>query len=295
MDITKRFSMYAFEMTATKSGVYTWSEDVLMSTLGYETREPFRKAVRKAMQACLTMNIEPHNDFIKDDDGYRFTRFACYLIVMSCDTKKPRVAQVQLQFAALANTIPDPRVQAARVDRTIIREKVADGMKSLSATAQSHGVVDYARFMDAGYRGMYNSSLAELEHIKGIRPGEHLLDRMDQTELAANLFRITQTDKKIEKENVHGQAALENTASEVGSVVRNAMLQLGGTAPESLPITEHIDEAKKKLKSARKKMKKLNATKERDELLFKVVEERDLIDEESAEEDPGYTPDPEED
>ncbi|WP_437872941.1 BRO family protein [Sorangium sp. So ce363] len=295
MDITKRFSMYAFEMTATKDGVYTWSEDELMSTLGYETRTAFRKAVHKAMQACLTMNVSPLDDFIKDGDGFRFTRFACYLVVMSCDTRKPRVAQVQFQFAALADVIPDPRIQAARVDRVIIREEVTDGMKSLSATAQNHGVVDYARFMDAGYRGMYNRSLAELERLKGIRPGEQLLDRMDRTELAANLFRITQTDRKIENENVHGQAALENAASEVGAVVRKAMIDLNNTAPEQLPIAEHIDVAKKKLKTARKELKKLNATKERDELLFKVVEERDLVDEESLGDGPGYTPDPEED
>src|SRR5690606_35371205 len=104
------------------------------------------------------------------------------------------------------------------------REEMKEGLKSLANTAHDHGVRSYARFMNAGYRGMYNMSLCDIERLKGVGPREHLIDRMGRTELAANLFRVTLTDNKIQREDVRGQAALENAAHEVGQVVRDAVI-----------------------------------------------------------------------
>jgi len=235
MSIWDRFSLYAFDRAARENGIPTWTEPVLMEALGYKDKQSFKKVRIKAMEACLALNLEPHSDFIFENGGYRFTLFACYLMAMRSDPKKPLVAEVQLKLAALATSIADPRLHAAMVDRVEHREKLSTGMKSLSATADRHGVEDFGRFVDAGYRGMYNMSLRRLSEIKGIQPGEILLDRMDIEELAANLFRVTQTDKKIRVDNVEGQAALEDTANKVGKVARRAMMKLNKTKPETLP------------------------------------------------------------
>lgn len=138
---------------------------------------------------------------------------------------------------------------------------------------------------------MYNMSLPELSHIKGIGPKEQLIDRMDRAELAANLFRVTQTDNKIKNDDVRGQRALEKTALDVGRAVRNTMIQIGGTRPEDLPIVQHIKDAKKVLKTTGKKMEALSEPIAAKQLFLLAVarEYPDNIDDEQQ-----YTVDPEE-
>ncbi len=285
-----RFDTYEFESIAAQNGTLTWHEDRLMAMLGYEDKQSFRKAVMRAMSVCITLEIAPHADFIPLGQSYKFTRVACYLIAMNADPKKPRVAMAQAYFAGLANIIDTRHDHVSRVDRVAIREELTGGIKSLAKTADQHGVESYGRFMDAGYRGMYNMGLADLARMKGVSPGEKLIDRMDRTELAANLFRLTQTDSKIQNEGVQGQVALEDAAHEVGEAVRDTMIKISGTRPENLPITEHIRDAKKKIKSTRRKMEKLSTPKEHEELLFVAVKEEHTEDPA----DPGFTPDPEE-
>lgn len=278
-----------FESMATENGTVTWREDDLMHTLGYTSRDSFRKLVFRAMQACLTMNIDPSADFILAGGTYRFTRLACYLVAMNGDPKKPKVAMVQVYLGQFASAVHDYREQAALVDRVVVREEMKEGLKSLAATAKEHGVRSYGSFMDAGYRGMYNNMrLREIEDLKGVRSGEHLIDRMGRTELAANLFRVTLTDDKIRHDDVQGQAALENTAYKVGQIVRDAVIEAGGSRPEDLPLAEHINEAKKTLKAAGKKLKQVGGQDVEAELTF-------LMAESTRSPDPGYTKDPEED
>jgi DNA-damage-inducible protein D len=291
MSVLDRFSLYAFDRAAKENGIPTWTEPVLMEALGYKDKQSFKKVRIKAMEACLALNIEPHSDFIFENGAYRFTLFACYLIAMRSDPKKPLVAEVQFKLAALAASVADPRLHAALVQRVEIREKLASGNKTLHATALRHGVEDFSRFVDAGYRGMYNMSLRRLSEVKGVEPGESLLDRMDVEELAANLFRVTQTDKKIRIDNVEGQAALEDTAVKVGKAVRRTMMSLNKTKPEDLPITEHITQTKKRIKGARTELKKLATSKARNAMLGTFVEEHELMDERER----GFTKDPDED
>lgn len=286
------FDTYHFESVAAQNGTLAWREEALMEALGYPERKSFRKAVRRAMQACLTLNIEPSFDFIPVGDSYKFTRFACYLIAMNGDPRKPKVAAAQVYFASLADSIHSHHEQAGIVDRVVIREEMTEGIKSLSKTAHEHGVYNYASFMNAGYRGMYNMSLPELSHVKGVGPKEKLIDRMDRAELAANLFRLTQTDTKIKNDDIQGQRALEKTALEVGQVVRNTMIQISGTRPEDIPIVQHIKDAKKVLKTAGKKMEALSEPIAARQLFLRAVAEEypENIDEEQK-----YTADPEED
>ena len=248
----------SFEDFGHQNGGRHWAEADLMAMLDYQTKTAFRKAITRAMQACLSLGILTEDNFALKDGEYQLNRFACYLVAMNGDSKKPQVAAAQLYFAALAETFQHHLEHADGIDRVLIRSEMTDGLKSLFGTAKRHGVENYAFFQNAGYRGMYNMDLARLTAFKGAKVGEKLLDRMGKNELAANLFRITQTDAKIKNENLQGQANLESAAHKVGKTVRETMIHLSGTAPENLQLSEPVQDVKKKLKSTSKKFKQLD-------------------------------------
>ena len=239
----------SFEDLGQPNGTTHWSEQVLMESLGYEVQQTFRKAVMRAKQACLSVGLQCEEHFILQPDGsHIFTRFGCYLVAMNGSPSKPQVAAAQAYFAALAQTFQSHIEHADGIDRMLIRDELTGGQKSLASTAKQHGVQNYAFFQNAGYRGMYNMTLNRLCELKGIKTGTQLMDRMGKAELAANLFRITQTDEKIKNQNIKGQAALENAARTVGQTVRKTMIETSGTKPELLPLSEDIGQVKKKIK-----------------------------------------------
>jgi len=249
----------SFEDLGKPNGMRYWLEADLQKCLDYQSPASFRKVITRAMQACLTLGIGCEDNFVLSDGSYKLTRFACYLIAMNGDTKKPQVAAAQVYFAALAETFQHHLQHAENIDRLLVRREMSDGIKSLASTAKRHGVENDAFFQNAGYRGMYNMDLARLTAFKGVDGSkEMLLDRMGKDELAANLFRITQTDAKIKNENLRGQQRLEAAATDVGRRVRKTMMEISGTAPEHLPIAEHIDGVKKKIKATSKRFKQLD-------------------------------------
>lgn len=220
-----------FESLGVKNGATHWSEEMVRESLGYQTDKAFRDVVKRAMQICLTTSIPLEENFAFQADGtYALTRFACYLIAMNGDHKKAEVAAAQVYFARVAETFADSVQHVDGIDRLLIRGEVSDGEKSLASTVNKHGINNYAYFQNAGYRGMYNMNLSALVAHKGIGKGEKLIDRMGKTELAAHLYRITQTDEKIKTTGVQGQKALEQIANNVGKMVRASMLQISGQA-----------------------------------------------------------------
>lgn len=255
----------SFEDLAIKNGKNLWSETDLMKALGYQTADSFKRVVTKAQQACLSIGISFEENFLRQPDGsYRFTRFACYLIAVNGDPKKPQVAAAQVYFAALADTCQNAIDHSQAIDRVLIRDEVKEGEKSLSSTAKRHGVQNYPFFQNAGYRGMYNMNLSALKEKKGLKEGEVLIDRMGKAELAAHLFRITQTDEKIKNTGASGQAMLESIAKSVGEEVRRSMLKISGQKPENIPLAEPISETRRKLKDTGKKFGKLDEKKGRE-------------------------------
>ncbi|MEX1229945.1 MAG: hypothetical protein WEB58_06875 [Planctomycetaceae bacterium] len=247
-----------FEDLGKPNGATHWDDEILRISLGYESRQAFDKVILRAKQACLSLGIQLEDHFTRHDDGSSsLTRFGCYLVAMNGDPRKPQVAAAQAYFAALAETFQSHLEHAEGIERILIRDEIADGQKSLASTAKSHRVENYAFFQNKGYMGMYNMNLDKLSKLKGVKKNE-LIDRMGREEMAAHLFRITQTDAKIRKEDIYGQKNLEDAAFNVGRTVRRVMLENSGTAPESLRPAENVNSVRKKLKGSSKKLKAID-------------------------------------
>lgn len=259
-----------FEDMSEENGQKWWWWSDLRRLLGYSSPAGAQPAFNKAMTACNSLEIPIHEAFTsatrQDESGYtvpdfKLNRFACYLIAMNADPRKPEVAKAQVYFAALAQAAHAAEDLANDVERVATREEVSDGERALSSTAKKAGVVQYAFFQSAGYRGLYNMRLSDLRLRRGIPTGNTPLDYMGVTELAANLFRITQTEEKIRREGVRGQDRLERTAESVGRSVRDAMRSISGVVPEDLPPHPDIREVKKNLKGTSKTFKKMDTKK----------------------------------
>lgn len=258
----------SFEDLGQENGQRFWWQRDLMAHLGYTNTQSFAKAVGKAMAACTTLGIDVAQNFQHCDrtiDGElvpdcKLSRFACYLTAMNADTKKPEVAKAQAYFATLAEVTRQYLLRAENVERVLIRDEVTDASKAMVSAAKGAGVQNYAFFTNAGYLGLYNLSLKKLQLRKGVVGT--LFDVMGKQELAANLFRITQTEAKIKKDAVRGQTALESTAHEVGRHVRNTIKQIGGTMPEDLPLAENIRVVRSGLKKTHKELQKMDKKKQ---------------------------------
>ena len=254
-----------FEALAKENGFTYWLKSNLATSLGYEDGKSLEKAINKAMTVCLTLNIPVIENFVQVDgslekNDFKLSRFACYLTVMNADVRNPLVARAQAYFAGLAEAFAEYS-KAESVERVLIRGEISEREGTLSSTAKTHGVENYAYFQNAGYRGMYNMNLTKLKSHKGLgtQTKGTLLDFMGKEELAANLFRITQTEAKIRNDKIRGQPHLERTAEGVGRDVRNAMIKISGQKPEELKLeTSSIPDLKKGLKLTHKELKKID-------------------------------------
>ena len=251
-----------FEDFGHQNGITYWWASDFMKMMGYPNLTAFTKPINRAMQACLSINIDCHDNFIKADkivDGhyitdFKLTRFACYMIAMNGDIKKPEVARAQVYFAKQAEQINLMLSGSDDVDRLIIRDEIKDGNKSLTSTAKSSGVINFAFFMDAGYMGMYNTGIKKLTQKKGLQSGQSLYDYMGKTELSANLFRIALTEEKLKQQNIFNENHANQIHRKVGSDIRKMVKENTGLNPEDLPIERRLGDVSKELKKANKQL-----------------------------------------
>lgn len=260
----------SFEDLGNDNGFRYWYASDLAKCLGYETFKGFKNALNKALAACGTLSIPVDENFVQEKrevDGveildYRLSRFACYLTAMNGDSKKEGVAQAQVYFAVMSESFRQYVHDANEFERLNIRDEITGREKALGATAKNAGVTQYAYFQNAGYRGLYNMNLKDLKKIKKLPiASRSLLDFMGKQELAANLFRITQTEAHIQNNAVKGQKACEITAESVGKMVRKAMMDTSGTRPEALPLESDIKKTRSSIKSSSKEFKKIDGPK----------------------------------
>lgn len=259
----------SFESLGQDNGFRYWWASKLSELLGYKNDSSFRKAMERAMTTMTTLGIPIYDNMVQVErteggrafSDWKLSRFACYLTAMNGDPKKPEVAMAQAYFASWAEACRLSMETSDSVERVIVRAEVSDREKALSGAAFKAGVTDFGLFQNSGYRGMYNMNLRDLREYKGIPDGRSPLDFMNKVELAANLFRVTQTEEKIRNEKIRGQRSLEGAAESVGKKVRATMRELSGVSPEDLPIAEDVKDVQKRLKTSHREIKKIDKRK----------------------------------
>jgi DNA-damage-inducible protein D len=234
-------------------GVEYWEARELQKVLDYKEWRKFNEVIKKAMIACKTSNYEVSDHFVGADkmveigsdtyrkiEDYKLTRYACYLIAQNGDSRKKVIAHAQTYFAVQTRKqeLSESEYSLITEDekRLYKRKQIRNGNYLLNIAARNAGVKNFDKFHNSGYKGLYNGETADdIAKRKGLRYREDILDNMSLEEMAANDFRITQTEAKLKREKIYGEKNANNTHYEVGKKIRNTIKELGGTMPEDLP------------------------------------------------------------
>lgn len=240
-----------------EAGMEFWSSRDFAQVLDYGDYRNFEGVVEKAKLSCFNSGHRIEDHFVDVTEmigigkgGQRpvktilLSRYACYLTIQNADPKKEIVAQGQTYFAIQTRRqeLADESIEEER--RLLLREEMRRHNIQLADAAKGAGVIkpmDYAIFQNHGYMGLYGGlKQQDIHQRKGLKKSQKILDHMGSTELAANLFRATQAEEKLRRDEVKGKNAANRTHREVGAKVRQTIKELGGTMPEELPTVENI-------------------------------------------------------
>ncbi len=239
-----------------ENGIEYWEARELQKVLEYKEWRKFEGVINKAKNACDTSKFNVSEHFVGADKlsirnnnayarikDYKLSRYACYLIVQNADSRKKVIALGQTYFAIQTRKqeISELEYENLTEDekRFYQRSKVRKENYSLNQTAKKAGVKNFDKFHNAGYKGLYNGETADdISKRKGLRYREDILDNMGSDELAANLFRISLTNQKINNEKIKGETPACDAHYEVGDAIRTTIKQVGGTLPEEMPVPD---------------------------------------------------------
>ena len=239
-------------------GTEFWYARDLQSTLEYADWRNFLKVIEKAKTACTNSGNFVEDHFVdvtkmvdigsgaeREIQDIQLSRYACYLIMQNGDPRKEVIAIGQTYFAVKTRQqeiIEDYEQLTEEQKRLAIRNEIVEHNKALAEAAKQAGItepIEYAIFQNYGYKGLYGGmDMRAIQKHKGLKKGQKILDHMGSTELAANLFRATQTEEKLRRDNIQGKDAANRTHYMVGRKVRQTIQELGGTMPEDLPTPE---------------------------------------------------------
>ena len=239
-----------------ENGNEYWFARELQNVLEYKKWEKFNNVINDAITACNLSGYEVADHFpqvgkmvnigsktSRNISDYKLSRYACYLIAQNGDSRKKTIALAQTYFAVQTRKmeITEREYSSLTEDekRFYQRNLTKKGNYSLNQAAKDAGVKNFDRFHNYGYKGLYNGETAnDIAKRKGLRYREDILDNMGSDELIANLFRISQTEQKLKRDNVKGETKANDVHYEVGKKVRKAIADIGGTMPEEFPTPE---------------------------------------------------------
>ena len=272
--IAQEYKCFEDIKTVREDGTEFWSARQLAPALEYTKWENFSKVIKRAMIACENSGHEVSHDFpevrkivdagatTKPKLDYELSRYACYLIVQNGDPRKEVIALGQTYFAiqTYRQEVADHFNQLSEDNRRlVVRGDIKQWNQLLAETAHDAGVItnaEFAIFQNAGYMGLYGGlDVDDIHARKGLEVGQKILDYMGSTELIANLFRISQTEEKLRKDEVQGASNATKVHYAVGKEVRTAIEKIGGTMPEDLPTPEKSIQQIEKEQMARLKEK----------------------------------------
>lgn len=251
----KKYGIEGFEQIKhiDENGVEYWYARELQLVLDYKEWRKFENTIKKAMDACENSAISAFDHFVGADKtiqmpkgatkrikDYKLTRYACYLIAQNGDPRKEVIALAQTYFAIQTRKqeINEKEYSSLTEDekRFYQRNLTKKGNYSLNQAAKNAGVKNFDKFHNSGYKGLYNGETADdIAKRKGLRYREDILDNMGSEELAANLFRITQTESKLKRDNISTEKEANETHYNIGKNIREVIAKNGGTMPEDLP------------------------------------------------------------
>ncbi len=250
-----------------------WTSRQLWKVLEYTEYRHFLPVIEKAKISCINSGNEISDHFEdvlemieigkggkRESESVKLSRYACYLIVQNADPSKEIVAQGQTYFAVQTRIAEIKQMEEYNAlsteeeRRLFLREELRRHNSQLADAAKGAGVIeprDYAIFQNSGYQGLYGGlGQKEIHAKKGMKKSQKILDHMGSTELAANLFRATQAEEKLIRDEIKGKANANRTHKEVGAKVRQTIKELGGTMPEDLPTAcaiKSVETKKRKL------------------------------------------------
>ena len=249
-----------------------WSARDLYKILGYTEYSKFIPAIERAKESCKNSGQKFKDHFagvsemikiatgseketFREVENCQLSRYACYLIAQNGDPRKEEVALAQTYFAIQTRRQEIAEESLEDSKRVFLRDEMTTHNKRLVSAAKDAGVTRFGQFQDYGYMGLYGGLRQKDIHVKKVlKPKAKILDHMGSEELAANLFRATQTEAKLRREEIQGETKANQTHLEVGKKVRVTIKELGGTMPEELPTKEDIGRVRRKLRKAPKEL-----------------------------------------
>ncbi|MBP9664224.1 MAG: DNA damage-inducible protein D [Pyrinomonadaceae bacterium] len=258
LESTKQFS---------QRGTEYWSARDLQPILGYDSWRNLSNVIDRAKTACSLSGQDIENHFVdvgkmvgigsgaeREQKDICMTRYGAYLIAMNGDSSKDEIATAQSYFAVKTREREMDELLSKGLDRLELRSRAKDLNKQLGDAAKDSGVENFGQFHSAGYKGLYDGrDVKTIKAEKGIPEKDNILDRMGNSELGINIFRITQAEEQLKNEGRIGDLAARKVHNEVGKKTRKAVADIGGTMPEDLPAEPHIKEIEKQTKKLRPK------------------------------------------
>lgn len=237
-----------------------WMASALQAQLGYKDAHAFGEVIGRAIEEMLDLEIPWYENIVpvNEDDGhatdFKLSRFACWMVAMKADGRKPETAALQQRFgerAARYGLHPEDLVQLERLE---LREALALAYRRLSSAAMRAGLQDFSRFNDAGYIGLYHIHKNELLKRREMDSTESLQDHMGKAELEAHLMKTTLTEHRLRELKVTGQRHLEEAHHKVAAEVRTAVYHAIDRFPEELPVLPSLGDIKQRLRNGYKQL-----------------------------------------